>query len=108
MHWYCKYALKSLHHAGMKLEILPYKIVKNNKSVVCQASVQYYLDTILLWPVNYVNWRCHLKNNKKNGAFDLFTCIIFSGSSLLRYFFKNYVHCHVIILILYIYIQNWN
>ena len=45
--------------------MLPYKIVNNNKSVVCLTSVHYYLDTILLWPVYYGNWRCHLKNNKK-------------------------------------------
>ena len=31
--------------------MLPYKIVKDNKSVICLASIQYYLDTILLWPV---------------------------------------------------------
>ena len=57
--------LKSLHHAGTPSEMLPYKIVKNNKSVVCLASIQYYLHTILLWPVYYGNLCCHLKNNKK-------------------------------------------
>ena len=45
--------------------MLPYKIMKNNKSVVCLAHIQYYLPTILLWPVymaiNVVTWR----NNKK-------------------------------------------
>ena len=39
--------------------------MKNNKRVVCLASIQYYLHTILLWPVYYGNWLCHLKNNKK-------------------------------------------
>ena len=39
---------------------------------------------------------------KKNGAFDLCTCITFSGCPLLRYFFMNYAGCHVIIQILYI------
>ena len=35
--------LKSLHHAGAKLEmILPYKIVNNNKRVVSLVSVQYF------------------------------------------------------------------
>ena len=45
--------------------MLPYKIVKNNKRVICLTSVQYYLHTILLWPVYYGNWHCHLKNNTK-------------------------------------------
>ena len=39
------------HHAGSSSEMLPYKIVKNNKSVIGLASVQYYLHTILVWPV---------------------------------------------------------
>ena len=56
--------LKSLHHAGAKLEMLPYKIVNNNKRVVRLVSVQYYFHTSLLWPVYYDNWRCYLKNNK--------------------------------------------
>ena len=46
------YALKSLHHAGAPSEMLPYKIVKNNK---CLERVHYYLNTILLWPVYYGN-----------------------------------------------------
>ena len=45
--------------------MLPYKIVKNNKSLVCLVSVQYYLHTILFWSVYYGNWCHHLKNNKK-------------------------------------------
>ena len=65
--------------------MLSYKIVTNNKSDVCVTSVQYYLHTILLWYVYYVNWCCHLKNNKKKGAFDLFTCVIFSGYQLANY-----------------------
>ena len=98
--------LKFLHHAGAKMEMmLPYKIVNNNKRVVCLMSVQYYFHTTLLWPVYYDNWRCYLKNNKKNGAFDLFTCVIFSDCLFLRYFFKKYVGRHVIYLILYIYIK---
>ena len=44
--------------------MLPYKIVNNNKIVVCLASIQYYLHTILLWPVYFGNW-CHFKINKK-------------------------------------------
>ena len=48
--------LKSLHHAGMKLEMmLPYKIVNNNERVVRLMSVQYYFHTSLLWPVYYDN-----------------------------------------------------
>ena len=48
--------LKSLHHAGMKLEMmLPHKIVNNNKIVVRLTSVQYYYHTSLLWPVCYDN-----------------------------------------------------
>ena len=35
-------------------------------------------------------------------AFDLITCVIFSGHLLLRYFIKNYGGCHVIIQIAYI------
>ena len=42
-----------MQHAGVKSEMLPYKIVNNNKIVVCLASVQYYLHTILLWPVYF-------------------------------------------------------
>ena len=45
----------TLHHAGAKLEILPYKIVNDNKRVVCLTSIQYYLHTSLLWPVCYDN-----------------------------------------------------
>ena len=41
--------------AGTSSEMLPYKIVNNNKCVICLASVQYYLDTILLWSVYYDN-----------------------------------------------------
>ena len=42
--------LKSLHHAGTKLEmILPYKIVNNNKRVVRLVSVQYYIIFILVY-----------------------------------------------------------
>ena len=37
--------------------MLPYKIVNNNKSIVCIASILYYLHTILLWYVYYGNWR---------------------------------------------------
>ena len=48
--------LKSLHHAGVKLEMmLPYKIVNNNKRVVHLKSIQYYFHTSLLWPVYYDN-----------------------------------------------------
>ena len=91
--------LKSLHHAGTKLEMmLPYKIVNNNKRVVCLVSVQYYFHTGLLWPVYYDNRHCYLKNNKKNGAFDLFTCIIFSDCQFLRYFFKKFGLSHNFIL----------
>ena len=44
--------LKSLYHAGAKLEMmLPYKIVNNNKRAVRLTSVQYYFYTSLLWPV---------------------------------------------------------
>ena len=98
-----------MHHAGTKLEMLPYKFVKNNKRVVCLAHIQYYLLTSLLWSVYYDNWRYHLKNNKKNCAFDLlilFTCIIFSACQFLRYFFKNYAGCHINLQIsdIYIYI----
>ena len=75
------------------------------KKVVCLGSVQYYLHTILLWHVYYGNW-CHLKNNKKNGAFDLFTCIIFSACQFLHYFFKKYAGCQVILSFIYIYIRN--
>ena len=57
--------LKSLHHAATPSEMLPYKIVKNNKIVICLTNFKYYLHTILLWPVYYGNCRCHLKNNKK-------------------------------------------
>ena len=49
-----------MHHAGVPSEMLPYNIVKNNKSI---ESIKYYLNTILLWPVYYGNWRCHFKNN---------------------------------------------
>ena len=66
-------------------EVLLYKIEKNNKSF---ESVQYYLPTILLWPVYYGNQRFHLKNNKNKGAFVLFTCIILSGCQLVRCSFK--------------------
>ena len=98
--------LKFLHHAGTKLEMmLPYKIANNNKRVIRLASVQYYFHTSLLWPVYYDNWRCYLKNNKKNGAFDLFNCVIFSDCQFLRYFFKKYSGRHIIFLILYIYIK---
>ena len=45
----------TLHHAGAKLKMLPYKIVKNNKRVVRLTSVKYYLHTSLLWPVYYEN-----------------------------------------------------
>ena len=44
-----------------------------------------------------------MKNNKKNGAFDLFTCVIFSDCQFLRYFFEKYVGRHEIFKILYIY-----
>ena len=37
--------LKSLYYAGAKLEMLPYKIVNNNKRVVHLVSVQYYFHT---------------------------------------------------------------
>ena len=48
--------LTSLHHAGAKLEMmLPYKIVNNNKRVIRLASVEYYFQTSLLWPVYYGN-----------------------------------------------------
>ena len=40
----------------------------------------------ILWQID--NWDCHLKNNKKNGAFDLFSCVIFSACQFLRYFQK--------------------
>ena len=40
----------------------------------------------------------------KNGAFDLFTCIIFFDWQFLRYFFKKYVGRYVIFKILYTYI----
>ena len=43
------------HHGGASSEMLAYKIVNNNKSVICLMSVRYYLDTILLWPVYYGN-----------------------------------------------------
>ena len=42
------------HHEGASSEMLAYKIVNNNKSVICLVSVRY-LDTILLWPVYYGN-----------------------------------------------------
>ena len=42
--------------------------------VVCLLSVQYYLDTILLWFVYYGNWHCHLKNNKKWCIWSLHLC----------------------------------
>ena len=51
-----------------------------------------------------INWHCYLKNNKKNGEFDLFTCAIFSDCQFLRYFFKKYVVRHVIFFKFYIYI----
>ena len=58
--------LKSLHHAGAKLEMMfPYKTVNNNKRVVRLMSVQYYFHTSLLWPVYYDNLRCYLNHNKK-------------------------------------------
>ena len=44
-----------MHHAFAKLEMLPYKIMNNNKGVVHLASLQYYLHTILLWPPYYGN-----------------------------------------------------
>ena len=48
--------LKSLHHAGAKLEMmLPYKNVNNNKRVIHLASFHYYFHTSLLWPVYYDN-----------------------------------------------------
>ena len=48
--------IKSSDHAGTKLEMMmPYKIVNNNKRVVCLVSVQYYFHTSLLWPVYYDN-----------------------------------------------------
>ena len=75
--------LKSLHHAGMKLEMmLPYKIVNDNKRVIRLASVQYYFHTSLLWPVYYdITWRIikkwciwslHLRNFLWLSVFALF------------------------------------
>ena len=58
------FLIGSLQLAGPKLEMLPYKIVNNNKSVICLVSIQYYLHTILLWPVYYGYWCCHLNNKK--------------------------------------------
>ena len=59
--------------------------------------------TVVYCDLYYDNWRCHLKN-KKNGEFNLFTCIIFSACQFLCYFFKNYTGCHVILKISYVYI----
>ena len=48
--------LKSMHHAGAKLEMmLPYKIVNNNKRVIRLTIKESYFHTSLLWPVYYDN-----------------------------------------------------
>ena len=90
--------LKSLHHAGAKLEMLQYKIVNNRKRVVRLVSVQYYFILVYCglytMTIDVVTWRII-----KNGAFDLFTCVIFSDCQFLRYFFKKYVGHHVIFYI---------
>ena len=73
--------------------------------IIIESSVSVAFNIIcILFYCGLYTMAIHLKNNKKNGAFDLFTCVIFNGSQFLRYFFKNYAGCHVSIQILYIYI----
>ena len=94
--------LKSLHHAGAKLEMmLPYKIV-NNKKVIRLVGVQYYFHTSLLWPVYYDNWRRTRRIIKKRCIWSLhlrnFLCLSVFASFLQkicgssRNVFKFYIY----------------
>ena len=100
--------LKSLHHAGAKLEMmLPYKIVNNNKRVVRLMSVQYYFHTSLLWPVLLYNmtidvvtwriikkwwiWSLHLRNFFWLSVFTLFLLKL-RGSSQN---FLNFIYIYI-------------
>ena len=108
MHWSDKYALKSFHHAGGPLEMLPYKIVNNNKIVVCLACVQYYLHTILLWPVYYGNWPCHLKNDKKWCIWFLHFCNFLWLSVFVLFLQISYIYIYILkfgCTSIYIYIE---